>query len=111
MRALRVFTMSSVPRKSFAVYFANTDQWRILIGTESASHFLQTGPSGEKALPAASVAAAVQDLLQAASARSTESIEAMIKRLPPEDPMTEARRIKLKVDAVLDGLVFKLEKR
>ena len=54
---------------------------------------------------------ALRKLLEAASARSAESIAAMIKRLPPEDPMTDARRIKLKADAVLDGLIFKLENR
>ena len=38
-------------------------------------------------------------------------IAAMIKRLPPEDPITDGRRIKLKADTVLDGLIFKLETR
>ena len=50
-------------------------------------------------------------MLEAATARSAQSIVAMTKRLPPEDPMTDARRIKLKADAVIDGLIFKLEKR
>ena len=98
-------------RGALAIYFADQDQWHIRIGEESASHFLQTGPNGEKATPATSVPAAVDDLLKAASVRSAEMIAAMIKRLPPEDPMTDARRIKLKADAVLDGLIFKLESR
>jgi hypothetical protein len=98
-------------RGALAIYFANADQWHICIGTESAAHFLQCGPNGEKAAPAASVPAAVGDLLKSASTRSAEMIAAMIKRLPPEDPITDGRQIKLKADAVLDGLIFKLETR
>ena len=98
-------------RGALAVYFANDDKWHIRIGAESAAHFLESGPNGEKATPATSVAAAVDDLLKATSARSAESIATMLKRLPPEDPITEGRRIKLKADAVLDGLIFKLETR
>lgn len=98
-------------RGALAVYFAKPDRWHIRIGTESAEHFLQTNAIGEKAAPAGSVDEALRKLLEAASARSAESIAAMIKRLPPEDPMTDARRIKLKADAVLDGLIFKLENR
>jgi cyclophilin family peptidyl-prolyl cis-trans isomerase len=98
-------------RGALAIYFANADQWHICIGTESAAHFLQSGPNGEKAAPAASVPAAVDEMLKAASARSAETVATMIKRLPPEDPITNGRRIKLKADAVLDGLIFKLETR
>lgn len=98
-------------RGALAIYFANADQWHICIGTESAAHFLQSGPNGETAAPAASVPAAVGDLLKSASTRSAEMIAAMITRLPPEDPITDGRRIKLKADAVLDGLIFKLETR
>ena len=39
----------------------------------------------------------------------TEAIDAMIKRLPATDPITEARKIKLRTDAVIDALIFKLE--
>ena len=98
-------------RGALAIYFASTDAWHVRIGAESAVHFLQSGPNGEKAPPATSVATAVDDLLTAAHARSAEMIAAMIKRLAPEDPITDGRRIKLKADAVLDGLIFKLENR
>ncbi len=98
-------------RGALAIYFASTDAWHVRIGAESAVHFLQSGPNGEKAPPATSVATAVDDLLTAAHARSAEMVAAMIKRLAPEDPITDGRRIKLKADAVLDGLIFKLENR
>ncbi len=98
-------------RGALAIFFANNDAWHIRIGAESAAHFLQSGPNGEKAAPAASVSAAVDDLLKAASDRSAEVIATMIKRLPPEDPISDGRRIKVKADMVLDALIFKLEAR
>ncbi|MCE9610743.1 MAG: peptidylprolyl isomerase [Chthoniobacter sp.] len=98
-------------RGALAIYFAQPDQWHIRIGTDSVAHFLETDALGEKSTPSSSVEEAVRQLLAAATTRSAESIAAIIKRLPPEDPMTDGRRIKLKTDAVLDGLIFKLEKR
>ena len=98
-------------RGALAIYFANDDKWHIRIGMESANHFLHSGPNGEKAAASASVPAAVDDLLKAAGGRSAETIATLLQRLPPEDPITEGRRIKLKADAVLDGLIFKLEER
>lgn len=98
-------------RGALAIYFAKPDQWHIRIGTDSVAHFLATDALGEKSTPSSSVNEAVRQLLAAANTRSAETIAAMIKRLPPEDPMTDGRRIKLKADAVLDGLIFKLETR
>jgi len=98
-------------RGALAIYFAKPDQWHIRIGTDSGAHFLATDALGEKSTPSSSVNEAVRQLLAAANTRSAETIAAMIKRLPPEDPMTDGRRIKLKADAVLDGLIFKLETR
>jgi len=98
-------------RGALAIYFAMADQWHIRIGTESVDHFLQTDALGEKLAAASPMNESLQKLLEAASVHAAESIAAMTKRLPPEDPMTDARRIKLKADAVLDGLIFKLEKR
>ena len=81
----------------------------IRIGAKSVSHFLKTDAVGEKSARAASVDEALQKLLEAASERSAKSIATMTARLTPDDPMTDGRRIKLKTDAVLDGLIFKLE--
>ncbi len=98
-------------RGAFAIYFAMPDEWHIRIGAESVDHFLKTDALGEKRAAASPINEAIQKMLEAATARSAQSIVAMTKRLPPEDPMTDARRIKLKADAVIDGLIFKLEKR
>ena len=96
-------------RGALALYFASEDKWHIRIGDDSAKHFLQTNAIGEKSTPSASVEEALQKLLEAASVRSAQAIATLQARLTPEDPMTEGRRIKLKTDAVLDGIIFKLE--
>lgn len=96
-------------RGALAIYVAEEDKWHIRIGEKSVAHFLQTDAVGEKPARAGSLEEAVQKLLEAASERAAKSIATMIARLTPEDPMTDSRRIKLKADAVLDGLIFKLE--
>ncbi len=96
-------------RGALAIYFANEDKWHIRIGGASVQHFLQTNALSEKSSPAPSVDVALREVLEAASARAAQAIATLQARLTPEDPMTDGRRIKLKTDAVLDGLIFKLE--
>ena len=96
-------------RGALALYFASEDKWQIRIGDDSAKHFLQTNAIGEKSTPSASVEEALQKLLEAASVRSAQAIATLHARLTPDDPMTEGRKIKLKTDAALDGIIFKLE--
>lgn len=92
-----------------ALYVASEDQWHIRIGEASVTHFLQSNAIGEKSPPVASVDEALKTLLAAAKERTAQNIATMTARLAADDPMTDARRIKLKVDAVIDGLIFKLE--
>lgn len=94
---------------AIALYVASDDRWHIWIGEDSVAHFLQTNALGEASPPAASVAVALQVLLDAAEERSNQTIATMTARLAADDPMTHARRIKLKADAVIDALIFKLE--
>ena len=101
--------LSVAQRGALAVYFANDDRWLIHIGSASIPRFLQTGPNGESATPSPSLPNAIAELLAAAKLRSNQAIDAMIKRLPATDPITEARKIKLRTDAVIDALIFKLE--
>ncbi len=94
---------------ALAVYFADADKWHVRIGEGSVDHFLRTTPMGEVCPAAASVDEALTVLFKAADEWSAKTTAILQARLTAEDPMTEGRRIKLKVDAVLDGLIFKLE--
>jgi hypothetical protein len=94
---------------ALAVYFADADKWFVRIGEGSVDHFLRTTPMGEVCPAAASVDEALTVLFKAADEWSAKTTAILQARLTADDPMTEGRRIKLKVDAVLDGLIFKLE--
>ena len=94
---------------AIALYVASTDRWHLQIGEDSVAHFLQTNGLGKTSPPVASVDVALQELLDMAAENSMHTIATMTARLAADDPMTPARRIKLKADAVIDGLIFKLE--
>jgi hypothetical protein len=92
-----------------AVYVGDGDRWHIRIGEESAVKFCQSGANGEKATPVASVEEAVNELLPAAAKRAESGIAKTATRLAPGEVMTDARRLKNRVDTVIDALIFKLE--
>jgi cyclophilin family peptidyl-prolyl cis-trans isomerase len=94
---------------ALAVYLAEQDRWHIRIGGESAEKFCQSGPNGEKAPPATTVEVAVNELLNTAAKRSGDGIAKTAARLEPGEAMTDARRLKIRVDSVVDALIFKLE--
>ncbi len=96
---------------ALALYVASADRWHIQIGEDSVAHFLQTNGLGKASPPVASVDVALQALLDMAAENSQQTIATMTARLAADDPMTPARRIKLKADAVIDGLIFKLEEQ
>ena len=96
-------------RGALAVYVGDGDRWHIRIGEESAVKFCQSGANGEKATPVASVEEAVNELLPAAAKRAESGIAKTATRLAPGEVMTDARRLKNRVDTVIDALIFKLE--
>ena len=97
-------------RGALAVYFADADKFHVRIGAVSMDHFLATTPTGEKCPPALSIDEALGALFKAADEGAAKTIATLQARLTPDDPMTEQRKIKLQADALIDGLIFKLEK-
>jgi cyclophilin family peptidyl-prolyl cis-trans isomerase len=86
---------------ALAVYFADHDEWRIWIGEESAAGF-----GGGKTLDAAR-----QEFLAEARKRAAGFVETAQKAAGADKPLTAGQKIKYQVDAVLDGLIFRMEKR
>ena len=84
---------------ALAVYFADHDDWRIWIGGDSAAGF-----SGGK-----TVDAARQDFLAEARKRAAAFVVTAQQTAGADNPLTAGQKIKYQVDAVLDGLIFKLE--
>lgn len=79
------------PRAASATYFADADTWFVQLGTKSAQTI--------------SLAALLEESTQTAAAAIAKAEAAAT----PEKPVTDAHRRKLKVDALLDALIFKLE--
>jgi cyclophilin family peptidyl-prolyl cis-trans isomerase len=98
-------------RGALAVYFADQDKWYLKIGIESVAQFISTTPIGEKSLSKKSLGEAEQEFLDACRARGAEFIATAVANATPDKPLANGQKIKLKVDAVLDGLIFKLEPR
>ncbi len=96
-------------RGALAIYLADKDRWHLRVGGDSAKHFCQSGPNGEQAAPAATVEAAFSELLKAAATRSDAFLAKAATRLAAGELMTDARRLKIRVDSVVDALIFKLE--
>jgi cyclophilin family peptidyl-prolyl cis-trans isomerase len=93
-------------RGALAVYIASTDEWQIHIGSESAAAFLRSAPAGKAT---ETLHESLQSLIAAAKAEATTAISEATRRLAPGESMTDARRIKIKADALLDPLIFRLE--
>jgi len=93
---------------ALAVCFANDDDWRVWVGDESTSAFL-----GRPSVPGDLVAEGrfhevKEAFLNAAHAAGDAAYLAQQQR-SPEDPPPKAQHLKLQMDALLDGLIFKLE--
>jgi cyclophilin family peptidyl-prolyl cis-trans isomerase len=84
---------------ALAVYFADHDDWRIWTGEESAAAF-----GGGKGLDAAR-----QEFLADARKRAAGFVETAQRTAGADKPLTAGQKIKYQVDAVLDGLIFRLE--
>jgi cyclophilin family peptidyl-prolyl cis-trans isomerase len=96
-------------RGVLAVYIADEDRWQVFIGTNSVTSFARTGPLGEAIKQKISPAQALENFLAAARLRSDEALAHAQASATPDKPLPAGYAVKLKVDAVLDGLIFKLE--
>jgi cyclophilin family peptidyl-prolyl cis-trans isomerase len=94
---------------AFAVYIADTDEWHIRIGEESRAAFLGRTPPADLTQRELAMRRATQQFLSQAR-HDTDGFIAWANAHPnPANPLTPAQKIKLNVDAVLDGLTLKLE--
>jgi cyclophilin family peptidyl-prolyl cis-trans isomerase len=96
-------------RGAFAAYFADQDRWHLQVGEESIAAFITTSPTGGKLTSGIALPEAMTATLAAASNTAAGFIAKAESTAPSEKPVTPAHRIKLKVDALLDTLIFKLE--
>ena len=97
-------------RGALAAYFADEKDWRVWIGDESTAAFAGRAMSATELAPEGAFHTVKEAFLEAAEKQGDAEFAAQQKTgiagLPPPTP---AQRIKLQTDAILDGLIFKLE--
>ena len=96
-------------RGALAAYFAADDDWRVWIGDESTTAFLGRVPAPADLAEGAAFHAAKEAFLNATRAAGDADFARQQKSAPADKPPPPAQRLKLQTDAVLDGLILKLE--
>jgi cyclophilin family peptidyl-prolyl cis-trans isomerase len=97
-------------RGAFVAYFAD-DDWRVWIGDDLTSAFLGRTASASDLIAEGALHKVKETLLDAAHAAGDAAFLAQQKAAPPDKQPAANQRLKLQTDALLDGLIFKLEPR
>ena len=107
----------TVKRGAVAAYFADEDDWRVWLSDEAANIFLGRAATGADLAPDGPLHQAKMAFMDAAIAAGNAEFalqQAAAPALsqsngPAGQPVPPAQRLKLQTDALLDGLIFKLE--
>jgi cyclophilin family peptidyl-prolyl cis-trans isomerase len=96
-------------RGALAAYFADEDDWRVWVGDESTPAFVGRAGTAEEFTQSGAMHEAKEAFLKAAVAGgeadyAKQKAAAAADRLPPP-----GQRVKLQLDAILDGLIERLE--
>lgn len=98
-------------RGAVVAYFASDDHWRVWIGDESTARFVGR-PGTAREFTETGAMHEVKEAFLEQAARTGDAEFARLKAAAPADqPPPPGQRIKLQADALLDGLIFKLEPR
>lgn len=92
-----------------AVYFADLGKWGLWIGDGLLPRFTGRAGTARELMKDGILHQAKQDFLTAAKVQAEIYTAEAVKATPPDQPITDAQRIKYQVDAVLDALLFKFE--
>ena len=96
-------------RGALAVYFAADDDWRVWIGDESTGAFLGRPASAADLSEGAAFHEAKEAFLAATRAEGDAAFARQQKAAAADKQPPPAQRLKLQTDAVVDGLILKLE--
>jgi cyclophilin family peptidyl-prolyl cis-trans isomerase len=108
MRALAEKS-GTTKRGAVAAYFADEDDWRVWLSDEAASIFLGHVASAADLVPDGPLHQVKMAFLDAALAAGNAEFALQQTAAPAGQPVPPAQRLKLQTDAILDGLIFKLE--
>lgn len=108
MKALAA-RLGTLQRGAVAAYFADEDDWRVWIGDESTAAFLGRPASPADLSEGAAFHDAKEAFLTATRATGDADFAKQQAAAPADKPVPPAQKLKLQTDAVLDGLILKLE--
>jgi len=98
---------------ALAVYIADEDRWHLRVAGKSADSFLagprKTDGTKEPLAGGITLGEAIRDFLVTAGEQANQFIESATKAAPAGQPLPAGQKIKFQVDAVLDGLILRLE--
>jgi cyclophilin family peptidyl-prolyl cis-trans isomerase len=96
-------------RGALAVYFAEEDDWRVWIGDESTPLFVGRAGTAKEFTDSGAMHEVKEAFLKATRERGDADYKKQKSSAPPDRQPPPAQRLKLQTDAVLDGLILKLE--
>ena len=92
-----------------AAYFAADDDWRVWLSDDAASIFLGHPATAADLAPEGALHKIKTAFMDAAIAAGNAAFERQKQSAPPDKQPPPAQRLKLQTDAMLDGLILKLE--
>jgi cyclophilin family peptidyl-prolyl cis-trans isomerase len=94
---------------ALAVYCADQDEWHLWFGEKDLALLAGDKLAAEGASKSEVMREAKAAFLAETKARTAAAVAYAQKRLPPGETVPPAQQIKLSVDSVLDGLIFRFE--
>lgn len=109
MRALAT-RLGVAQRGALAVYFAEEQGWRVWIGDELTPRFTGKTGTAQELTASGAIHDNKEAFLKAASDAGDAEFARQQKASAPDRPLPPQQRVKVQTDALLDGLLGKLEK-
>ncbi len=101
--------LGTAQRGALVAYFADEDDWRVWIGKASTAAFLGHSTTPADLAPEGAFHQVKDAFINAAAEAGDLDYAAQQKAAPPDKQPPPAQRLKLRTDALLDGLILKLE--
>jgi cyclophilin family peptidyl-prolyl cis-trans isomerase len=108
MRALAT-KLGTAERGALAVYFADEDEWRVWIGDASTPAFVGRAGTATEFTRSGLMHEVKEAFLERAVATGNADFERQKSAAPASAPVSPKQRLKLQTDALLDGLIQRLE--
>lgn len=96
-------------RGALVAHFADEDDWRVWLGDESVAQFAGRAGSVKALTDSGAIHEGKEAFFKSARAQGDADFARQKAAAPADRQPTPSQRLKLQTDAVLDGLIFKLE--